>query len=59
MRPPLTRNDRANLKERLIAAYQDGARERELAERFHYSENSVYRIVRQAGVSRSRRAGRR
>jgi Mor family transcriptional regulator len=54
-----TQRDRATRRERLIQAYQAGAAERELAERFAYSENYVYRIVRNAGVSRSRRAGRR
>lgn len=54
-----TRSDRAYRRERLILAYKEGAAERELAQRFDYSENYVYRIVRNAGVSRSRRAGRR
>lgn len=52
-----THNDRAQRRERLIRAYRQGATEMELASRFSYSLNYVYRIVRNAGVSRSRRAG--
>lgn len=54
-----TRHDRAYRRERLIQAYGQGAEPPELAERFGWSENYVYRVVRNAGVSRSCRAGRR
>jgi hypothetical protein len=57
--PSLTHNDRAYRREKLVNAYCMGAGHSECAERFKLSENYVLRIVRNEGVSRSRRAGRR
>lgn len=54
-----TRADRAYRREKLVLAYQGGAELPELAQRFGWSEDHVYRIVRNAKVYRSLRAGRR
>ena len=50
--PTLTRNDRRNRWERIVAAYRQGACSRTIAQAFGMNDSHVRAIVRMAGVQR-------
>jgi Mor family transcriptional regulator len=48
----LTYNDRAYRREKVVAAYKQGAKVPELAERYGLSRNHIYTILLAAGMRR-------